>query len=112
MAEAERLRRGHRATQRRHQQVGVDTDQALRLLTRHRVGDAGADVATLGDIAIVAEAVHQLGPCTRRTAQIPAEIHRLAREPVPGKGRQHEMESVLVPSTVRGRVGQRADGVE
>ena len=83
-----------------------------RARAAHRVRDAGAHVAALGDVAGVAETAHQLGPRARRTTQIPAELHRLAREPVPGKGRQHEMEGVVAASAVRGRVHQRADGVE
>ena len=78
--------RRHRAVQRRHEQVRVDADQALGCLAAHRVGDARADVAALGDVAGVAEPAHQLGPRLRGPAQVPADLDRLAGEAVPGQG--------------------------
>ena len=104
--------RRHGAAQRRHEQVRVDADQALGRLAAHRVGDAGAHVAALGHVAGVAETAHQLGPGPRGAAEIPADLGRLAGEPVPGQGGQHEMEGILGAAAVRGRVRQRADGVE
>ena len=94
----------HGLAERGHEQVGVDADQALGGQTAQRIRDAGAHVAALRDVARVAETAHQLGPGARRTTQIPAELHRLAREPVPGQGRQHKMEAVIAAPTVRGRV--------
>ena len=88
----------------------MDADQALGCLAAHRVGDAGADVAALGHVAGVAEAAHELGPGPCRPAQVPADLDRLAGEPVPGQGGQHEMEGILGAAAVRGRVRQRADG--
>ena len=90
----------------------MDADQAVGCLAAHRVGDAGTHVAALGDVAGVAETSHELGPGPCGAAQVPADLHRLAREPVPGQGGQHEMERILGAPTVRGRVGQRADRVE
>ena len=90
----------------------MDADQALGCLAAHRVGDAGAHVAALGHVAGVAESTHELGPGPCRPAQIPAHLDRLAGEPVPGQGGQHEMEGILGAAAVRGRVRQRADGVE
>ena len=90
----------------------MDADQPLGCLAAHRVGDGGAHVAALGDVAGVAEAVHQLRPRLRDAAGVPAELGRLAREAVAGHGRQHEVERVLGASAVRGRVGERADGLE
>ena len=95
--------------QRRHEQVGVDAEQPLGCLAAHRVGDAGAHVAALGDVAGVAEAAHQLRPGPRDAAEVPAELGRLAGEAVAGQGRQHEVERVLGAAAVRGRVGERAD---
>ena len=102
----------HRAAQRRHEQVRVDTDQPLGCLATHRVGDTGAHVAALGHVAGVAESAHQLGPGPCRPGEVPAHLDRLAAEPVPGQRGQHEMEGVLGAAAVRGRVGQWADGVE
>ena len=87
----------------------MDAEQPLGRLAAHRVGDEGAHVAALGDVAGVAEAVHQLRPRAGDAAGLPAELGRLAREAVAGQGRQHEVECVLGVATVRRRVGQRAD---
>ena len=90
----------------------MDAEQPLGRLAAHRVGDGGAHVAALGDVAGVAEAVHQLRPRLRDAAGVPAELGRLAGEAVAGQGRQHEVERVLGVAAVSGRVGQRADGLE
>src|SRR5580765_7074413 len=45
------------------QQVEVNADESLRRLTSHRVRHGGADVASLRDVARVAEALHQYRPC-------------------------------------------------
>ena len=87
-------------------------DQALDRLAAHQVRDEGTHVAALGDIAGVAEAVHQLRPRACGAAGVPAELGRLAGEPVAGQGRQHQVECVLGGAAVSGRVGQRADGLQ
>ena len=97
---------------RRGEQVDVDAEQPLGRLAAHRVRDGGAHVAALGDVARVAEAVHQLRPRACDAAVLPAELGRLAREAVAGQGRQHQVERVLGAAAVSGRVGQRADGVQ
>src|SRR3712207_135567 len=51
-------------------------------------------------------------PGARGAAGLPAELGGLAGEAVAGQGRQHEVEGVLGTSAVRGRVGERADGLE
>ncbi len=81
-------------------------------LAAHRIGDGGTHVAALRDVAGVAEALHQLGPRSRDAAGVPADLGRLAGEAVAGDRRQHEVERVLGASTVRGRVGERAHGLE
>ena len=90
----------------------MDADQPLGCLPSHRIGDEGAHVATLGDVARVAEAVHQFCPGVRGAAGVPAELGGLTGEAVAGQGRQHEVEGVLGTSAVGGRVGERADGLE
>ena len=45
-------------------------------------------------------------------AGVPAELRRLAGEAVAGHRRQHQVERVLGAAAVRGRVGERADGLE
>ena len=90
----------------------MDADQALGCLAAHRVGDAGAHVAALGDIAAIAETAHQLGPGPCGPQQVPADLGRLGGEAVTGHGRQHEVERVLWLAAMLGRVGKRPNGVE
>ena len=73
----------------------MDAEQAIGGQASHRVGDAGALVAALGDVAGVAEAVHQLGPGACDAAGVPADLGRLGREAIAGDRRQHEVEGVL-----------------
>ena len=98
--------------QRPREQVEVDAEQPLGRLAAHRVRDGGAHVAPLGDVARVAEAIHQLRPRAGDAAGVPAELGRLAREAVARQGRQHQVECVLGGAAVRGRVGQGTDGLE
>ena len=44
------------------EEVEVDADQPVRRLAAHRVGHARALVSALGDVARIAEPVHQLHP--------------------------------------------------
>jgi hypothetical protein len=81
-------------------------------LAAHRVGDGGAHVAALRDVAVVAEAAHQLCPRLRDAADVPAGLGRLAGEAVARYGRHHEVEGVLGGAAVRDRVGERADHPE
>ena len=90
----------------------MDAEQPLGCLAAHRVGDGGAHVAALGDVTGVAEAVHQLRPGARDAARVPADLSRLAGEAVAGQRRQHQMERVLGAAAVRGRVCERAYGLE
>ena len=57
----------------RDEHVEVDAEQPLGRLAAHRVSDDGADVAALGDVARVAEALHQLCPGARDAARAPAD---------------------------------------
>ena len=100
------------AAQRRHEQVDVDAEQPLGCLATHRVGDTGAHVAALGDVAGVAEAAHQLRPRPPMRPTSQPELGRLGGEAVAGQGGQHEVERVLGAPAVRGRVGERADRLE
>ena len=90
----------------------MDAGQPFGCLAAHRVGDGGAHVAALGDVAGVAEAAHQLRPRLRHAAGVPADLGRRGGEAVAGQGRQHQVERVLGASAVRGRVGERADRLE
>jgi len=96
----------------RHKQVRVDTDEPIGSLPAHRVGDDGAYVAALGDVAGVAQAGHELGPRLGEAGGVPTELGWRGREAVPGERRQHEVKGVLGATAVRGRVGERADDLE
>jgi hypothetical protein len=78
----------------------------------HRVGHGGALVAALGDVAGIAEPVHQLRPGARDPAGIPADLGRLGGEAVAGQRRDDKVERVPGASAVRGGVGQRVDDLE
>ena len=90
----------------------MDAEQPLGCLAAHHIGNDGAQVAALGDVAGIAEAVHQLSPRARGAAEVPAELGRLAREAVAGQGRQHQVECFVGGATVSCRVGQRAHDLE
>jgi hypothetical protein len=91
------------AGQPRQEQVHVDAGQPVGRLAAHRVGDGGAHVAALGDVAGVAETAHQLRAGAGDPADVPADLGRLGGEAVAGQGRQHEVECILGLSAVRGR---------
>jgi hypothetical protein len=58
----------------------VDAEQPVGCLAAHRVGDRGAHVAALGDVAGVAQAVRQLRPRLRDAAGVPADLGRLTEK--------------------------------
>ena len=81
----------------------------VRRLAAHRIGDARTLIAALGDVARVAEAVHQLRPGLPDAAGVPAGLGGLLGEAVAGQGRNHDVERVLRVAAVGGRVGERPD---
>ncbi len=96
----------------RCRQVEVDAEQSCRRLARHRVGDGGAPVAALGDVAGVAEALHQLRPGSRDVVGVPAGAGWLAGEAVTGNRRHDEVERVFRPSVMSRGIRERADDLE
>jgi hypothetical protein len=90
----------------------VDAEQPRGCLAAQVVGDDRADVATLGDVAAIAETAHQLRPGARDPAAVPAELGRLVGEAVAGHRRQHQLERVGGAAAVGGRVGERLDGLQ
>src|SRR5262245_32767844 len=92
--------------------IDVDAQEALRCLDRHDLGYDRAPVATLTNVALVSQALHQLMPCARDMSGTPVGALRLAREAVAGIGRQHEVESVFGLSAVGGRIGERSNGLK
>ena len=107
-----RRAQGFGVAQRRREKVGVDADQTVECQAAHRVSDLGAHVAALRDVPGVTEAPHQLRPRLSDADGAPAELGRLAGEAVARYRWQHEIERILGATAVRGRVGERADGLE
>ena len=67
-----------RGEEARHEQVHVDTDQALGSLTTHGIGDGCPLIAALGDVPGVAQAAHEFGPGPRDTVGVPSDLSRFS----------------------------------
>src|SRR2546426_7586611 len=90
----------------------MDAEQSRRRLARKLGGDDRTPVATLRDVARVAEALHQLGPDLRDVLRTPASGGRLAGKAVAGDRRDHDVESIRGGASVRDRIGEGPDGPE
>src|SRR5262249_61953657 len=77
----------HELSRGRAEQVEVDAKEPVWRDAAHRVGDAGALIAALSYVLVVAVAVHQLHPCGRDAAGIPPDFLRRLREAVAGDRR-------------------------
>ena len=79
----------------------------------HRVGDGGADVATLRDVAGVAKAAHQLRPGERHAAWTfqPTSVGSLEK-PKPGSDGITRSNASSARPAVRRWIRQRADDPE
>ena len=108
------LQRGdrRRVGGRGHQHVHVQAEHVLRVEPADLQGDHRAGVAALGEVAVVAEAAHQLDPGAGDPAVLPAGLAGRAGEAEAGDGRDHQVEGVRRVAAVRARVGQRVDHVE
>ena len=95
---------------RRH--VGVDREQILGCLQAHLIDHEGTPVAALGDVAAVAEALHQLRPGAPHALRAPARARGLAGEPVARHRRNHNMEGVVGARAVCRRIGQPIDDLQ
>ncbi len=71
-----------------------------------------AQVAALRDVSRVSQAPHQHDPSARHAGRIPAGRRRLAREPVAGDRRDHDVEGVLRAASEGRGVGERADELD
>jgi hypothetical protein len=81
-------------------------------LDRHGVRDLSAHVAALRDVSRVPQAPHQHDPGARHAGMIPAGRRRLAREPITGDRRDHDVEGVLRAAAEGRGVGERADELD
>src|SRR5256885_13122793 len=90
----------------------MDAEQSRRRLARKLGGDDRTPVATLRDVARVAEALHQLGPDARDVLRTPTGGSWSARKAVTGNRRNHDIESVCGSASVRDRIGEWTDGPE
>ena len=81
-------------------------------LDRHGVRDLSAHVAALRDVSRVSQAPHQHDPSARDAGMIPTGRRRLAREPITGDRRDHDVEGVLRAASEGRGVGERADELD
>ncbi|MNQ91587.1 hypothetical protein D3C85_1069770 [compost metagenome] len=87
--------------------VDVDAEQTSGSLTSHGVRNNGAPVATLGQVARVAEALHERIPGAGDALGVPAGAFRFVRKAEAGNRGQYEMKGVLGGSAMCRGVGQR-----
>src|SRR5215218_7235785 len=87
-------------------------DDVLGFDAGQHPGDAGADVATVGTVALIAEAAHQLGPCPGYARHVPARLPHRDGEPVARDRRSHHVEGICRVAAVGARVGERSDDAQ
>src|SRR5215204_3196792 len=85
------------------------TDYVLGIDAGQHPADAGTDVATVGTVALIAEATHQLGPCPRDARHVPARLPHRDGEPVAWQRGRDDVEGVGRVAAVGARVGERSD---
>ena len=90
----------------------MDAHELRGRLDRHGVRDLSAHVAALRDVSRVPQALHQHDPGARDARVIPAGRRRLAREPITGDRRDHDVEGVLRAAAEGRGVGERADELD
>ena len=87
-------------------------EQSRRGLQAHLIDDERTPVAALGDVAGVAEALHQLRPGSGHALGAPAGARRLSGEPVARHRRDHDVECVFGLPAVSDGIGQRSDELD
>src|SRR5215208_6292042 len=88
------------------------TDDVLGVDAGQHPGDASADVATVGTVALIAEAAHQLGPCPGDARHVPARLSHRNGEPVARQRGRDDVEGVSRVPAVGARVGERSDDAQ
>src|SRR5918997_1942029 len=88
------------------------TDYVLGFDAGQHPGDAGAHVATVGAVALIAEAAHQLRPCPGDARHVPARLPHRDGEPVARQRGRDDVEGVGRVAAVGARVGQRSDDAQ
>ena len=81
-------------------------------LLGHQIRDRRTPVAALRHELRVAETLHQHHPGLGDAIWTPAGRGRLAREPVAGQRRNHEMKRVRCARAMRCRIAQRIDDLQ
>ena len=87
----------------------MNRDETGRLLLGHPTRNARAPVATLRDIAAVAQALHQLCPGVGNAGETPPRFGRLVRKAKPGEGRDYDVKGFIGFTAMGRRVHQRSD---
>jgi hypothetical protein len=89
----------------------VRADDAFGVVDPEVSRYARSDVAAVGAVALVTQAVHELYPGFRRAGQLPSGFLERAGEPEPGQRRSDHVESVGRVAVMGPRIGQRGDQV-
>ena len=90
----------------------MDSQQPFGCLAPKGIADDRAPVAALGDVAVIAETLHQHVPCRGDALRIPARGGWLLRETEAGDRRDHQMEGVFGLAAMGRRIGERPDNVQ
>ena len=96
----------------RRVRVHVCADDTIGVVDAQVSRDARSDVAAMGPVALVAQAVHQLHPGLGRPGGFPPRAREWAGEPEPRQRRGNHMERVGRVAAVGPRIGQRTDEVD
>src|SRR5215204_4594323 len=88
------------------------TDDVLGIDVGQHPADAGAYVATVGTVALVAEPTHQLGPCSGDARHAPARLPHRDGEPEARQRGRDDVEGVGRVAAVGARVGERSDDAQ
>src|ERR1700730_4420185 len=92
-------------------EVEMNGDEARRALLRHSRCHVGTPVTALRNVALVTQACHEDGPGSRGPLSVPAAPRRLVGEAKARERRHYDIERILSPSAMCGRVGQRPNNV-
>src|SRR5215212_5850646 len=84
------------------------TDDVLGFDAGQHPGDAGTHVTTVGTVALMAQAAHQLGPCPGDVRHVPARLPHRDGEPVARQRGCDDVEGVGRVAAVSARVGERS----
>ncbi len=92
--------------------VQVNAKEARYVLMRHTFRNDGAAIAALGNELVVTQAVHESAPGPGSMVGAPTRHVWLSRKTEPRDRRYDQMESIVLRSTMCGRIGERVNDLE